>query len=121
MNDVDGSTNDAADQVYILSLPSFRWFKADCPSLHPRARHTCVVGGGNQMIAVGGLNPSEARNTLHEAFNGSSDPWQQAIGVFDMTLLQWKNKYEAKTSSYDSSDIIKQSVGGSKYVELVFS
>ena len=103
-----------ADQVYVLSLPSFHWFKADYPSLSPRARHTCVVANGSQMIAVGGLNPSGVPQgyTIGEAINGTADPWQQTIGVFDMTLLQWKDKYEAKASAYDPPSVIKQFISG---------
>ena len=114
LNKILGPDNEGADQVYVLSLPSFRWFKAEYPSLSPRARHTCVVANGSQMIAIGGLDPSGVPHgrTLRAAFNGTSDPWHQAIGVFDMTLLQWKDQYEAKTSSYDSPNVIKQFISG---------
>ena len=31
------------DEVYVLSLPAFAWFRADYPAKYPRYYHTSVV------------------------------------------------------------------------------
>ena len=103
-----GPSNAEADEIHILSLPSFRWFKVDYPSSNPRAGHTYTDTDTSQMVLIGGLDPTEAHYGIWEAFNGSSDPWVQAIGIFDMTSLQWKSSYEANAGPYVPADIIKQ-------------
>ena len=64
LNNVMGSSNVGADEIYILSLPSFQWFKVNYPSSSPRAGHSCITTGTSQMIIIGGLNPTEARHGL---------------------------------------------------------
>lgn len=44
------------DDMYILSVPGFHWFKAPTISGGPRAFHTCNVVGKRQMLVVGGVN-----------------------------------------------------------------
>ena len=66
------------------------------------------------MVVIGGLDPTEARYGLQEAFNGSADPWAQGLGVFDMTSLQWKATYEADADPYVPAEIIKQYHNGEK-------
>ena len=54
------------------------------------------------MILIGGIDPS------YVYYNGTADPWNQAIGVFDMSSLQWKDSYNAGAKPYASPDVIKQ-------------
>lgn len=89
-----------SDQMYILSLPSFRWFRANYTSTHLRALHTCHATDSNQMIIIGGYNPN--------AKPEKKDPWSQGIGVFDMTTLEFKDSYEAKAGPYKTPDVIKR-------------
>ena len=100
--------NAERDEVYILSLPAFTWFKANYTSVDPRIYHTCHVVG-NQMMSIGGLNPSFA--SLPEALN-DTDPFWEGIKVFDMTALQWTNYYNASAAPYTPSEPILQYYGG---------
>ena len=102
------STN--SDQVYILSLPSFHWFRADYPSTHSRGGHTCHATNFNQMIMIGGSDPSTCLGFLGDgdAHNSLPDPWTHAIGVFDMTALKFKDSYQAGAPAYETPDIIKK-------------
>ena len=95
--------SEAAD-VYILSLPSFQWFKANSPSGGPRAFLTCHSAGNNQMILVGGYDYTYDLDLDHTY----PDPWSQQIAVFDMTALLWKDKYESSADPYASPEIVKQ-------------
>ncbi len=84
------------DDVYVLTIPGFQWFKG--PPGTPRMGNRCVVGAGRQMISIGGL------------LNGSwaiPDPWLEGIGVLDMTELQWVPGFDAGAAAYDSPQVVK--------------
>ena len=85
--------------VYLLSLPAFRWFKANATTEVRRACHTCSVIGERQMISIGGWLPSSRSGMGQE-----SDPWSSGIGVFDMTLSRWQDHYDAGAEKYDTPD-----------------
>ena len=86
--------------VWILSLPSFSWLKANDTSGTKRMGHTCEVGGSRQMISVGGLAPDPPMRTDGYAAFAQEDPLSNGIGVFDMVDLVWKDSYDAKASPY---------------------
>ncbi len=98
----DGSSasqkiNAGLDEVYILSLPSFVWFKANYTSSDPRMHHTCHIIGNRQMLSIGGLDPSAAN---YGAAINDTDPFWEGIKVFDLTTLQWTNYYNATAAPY---------------------
>ncbi|CAG9989378.1 unnamed protein product [Clonostachys byssicola] len=94
-NDDDGRN---IGDVWVLSLPGFQWFQ-QTTTLQRRRRHACAVAGKSQMIAVGG--------GLSAKMYDQEDPWPNAINVFDMNTLQWKDKYDADAPDYDSPEVIK--------------
>ena len=100
--------NAERDEVYILSLPAFAWFKANYTSVDPRIYHTCHVFG-NQMLSIGGLNPSFANS--QDARN-DTDPFWEGIKVFDMTALEWTNYHNASAAPYTPSEMILSYYGG---------
>ena len=98
----DGSTtsqqiNAGLDEVYVLSLPSFVWFKANYTSSDPRIFHTCNIVGNRQMLSIGGLNPSAANAY---AAGNDTDPFWEGVKVFDLTALQWTNYFNATAAPY---------------------
>lgn len=94
---------DAMDEVYVLSLPSFSWTKADYASEHPRARHRCNVRG-RQMIVVGGQDIGRKNKT---AVTYSQDHWTQGLGVFDLSAMQWRDGYDAGAEAYTTPATVK--------------
>ena len=100
--------NAQRDEVYVLSLPGFVWFKADYTSVDPRIYHTCHVVG-NQMLSIGGLKPSLAK--ISTAVNDTDLFWE-GIKVFDMTALEWTNYYNASSAPYNPSKVISDYYGG---------
>ena len=99
-----------SDQVYVLSLPAFQWFKAIYPPGFSRALHTCHTTNTNQMIIVGGVDPSNDTRFTGWADNGDEpvDPWPEGIGIFDMTALKFKDFYEANAKQYETPESIKR-------------
>ena len=108
INNVLGLQASNSDQVYILSLPSFRWFRANYTSAHSRGGHTCHIKN-SQMIMIGGQDPTYSQSWLGDVDSQHSpaDPWLQGIGVFDMNALRFKDSYQAKAGAYETPDFIK--------------
>lgn len=103
--DLASPDDEGYKDVYIFSLPAFRWFKANATVDVRRASHICSVIGKRQMISIGGRLPSSRR-----ALGREPDPWSSGIGIFDMTLLGWQYHYDADADAekYDTPDPIKR-------------
>lgn len=87
------------NDMWILSLPSFRWIKVDIPEdeMNPPARagHTCNVWDG-QMIVVGGyVGPDLSCDS-------------PGVYVFDMSELKWETKFTARTGGNDQDQHASQ-------------
>ena len=97
INNVLGSQATNSDQVYVLSLPSFRWFRANYTAAHSRGGHTCHIKN-SQMIMIGGQDPTSCVNWLGDVDGQQlpAEPWLQGIGVFDMNALRFQDSYQAK-------------------------
>jgi hypothetical protein len=104
--DVDRTVSNGA--VHVLSLPSFRWHKQATPPNFGRFMHSCNVIGNRQMVVVGGvvIEPGVSSDAF-TVFGGSADPWEQGIGIFDMSELEWKASYNASAATYVTPDVVK--------------
>lgn len=51
------------------------------------------------MISVGGLGPKGGFKPV--------DEWYAGIGIFDLSALEWKDRYEANAEDYDSPSLVK--------------
>ncbi|EJT74120.1 hypothetical protein GGTG_07968 [Gaeumannomyces tritici R3-111a-1] len=91
------------DDVHILSLPGFVFFKAPESALSSsRCDHACAADG-RQMISVGGAACSVGfPKSLTEP-----DPWRQALGVYDMTDLEWKAGFDGTRPAYRTPQVVK--------------
>ncbi|OAP56043.1 hypothetical protein AYL99_10195 [Fonsecaea erecta] len=89
--------------VYVLSLPAFRWFQTPATTTTRRCSHTCSVIGNRQMVSIGGRPPS----TFNQ-FGADFDEWASGIGVMDMTELQWKDHYDAGAAPYERSQLVQK-------------
>ncbi|KAI0004358.1 hypothetical protein F4779DRAFT_600151 [Xylariaceae sp. FL0662B] len=92
----NSQTKTIYDDIWILSIPAFTWFKAEARGTL-RNDHECTIVG-NQMISVGGF-----RSYLNFT---EPDEWAQGIGVFDLSTLTWSDHYEPHTT-YESPSIVK--------------
>lgn len=107
----DGAAREGFDDVYVLSVPAFVWFKADSTGGGggPRNYHACTLAGGSgdnsrQMIVVGGVNAElDSRSSFVD-----KDPWANGIGVFDVSELSWKDGFDAQASPYERPRLVRE-------------
>jgi hypothetical protein len=87
--------------VYILSLPGFRFFKANGASSSSaqstlRADHACARVSASQMISVGGTDGWLGfPDSLMDA-----DPWPRGMALFDLNAAQWTDTYDPALGPY---------------------
>jgi hypothetical protein len=102
-----GFTTLAYDDVYVLSLPSFSWYKADYTPGIGRTLHTCEVTNGN-MIVIGGTSNDDSWITGNDVTGTQSykDPWPWGLGVFDMSKMQWASEFNPNLGPYTTPDMV---------------
>ncbi|KAK5659364.1 hypothetical protein OQA88_1457 [Cercophora sp. LCS_1] len=83
--------------AYVLSLPSFVWTRLPEPPAGPRAYHDCVSVGKRQVLSIGGTNRGWE----------DKDQAPQGLLLFDMTMMEWKDAYDAEADDYVRADLIK--------------
>lgn len=92
-----------SDDIYILSLPSFKWIKAyNGTSSHGRSSHKCFKPYPNQLLAVGGIHGS------------STSCVEGGIVVnFDLNSLTFQNGYDpSQWGEYKVPDLVTAQIGG---------
>lgn len=108
-----GSTTIQFDDIHVLSLPAFRWFKANYTASHPRHAHTCEAVGGSQILTIGGADSNSqlqyglGTDLQKSTFNSSVDPFKQGLAIFDMTTMQFADHYAAHPPAYEQSEPVK--------------
>lgn len=83
--------------MYVLSLPGFVWFKVNGTSA-ARSSHQCIVANNRQLLVVGGFGANSTYTV--------QDDWAQGLGVFDLTALAWKDRYDADAQPYEPAPAI---------------
>ncbi|KAK3388740.1 hypothetical protein B0T20DRAFT_101681 [Sordaria brevicollis] len=99
----DSKTEESYNDVYVLSLPGFVWFRAADQSQERRAHPACaVVGKGKrQMLSIGGKEI--------KAKWSSKDSFPQGLGIFDMTAMTWSKDgiYDAEMGDYERPGVVR--------------
>ncbi len=104
-----GSESVSYDEMFILSLPAFRWFRAPYTPWHPRHGHACSTIRERYFLSVGGLDTTQNQPFdrsslgLHLATLATRDPFPQGLGLFDMTHLNWTDTYDPSVRTYEQS------------------
>ena len=102
--------------VYVLSLPSFNWQKADFYPQFGRWGHACTVVG-RQMISVGGVvmtqdgadsDSADGDDDISIYEHSVPDPWSQGIGIWDLSAMAWKDRYDPAAGPYTTPQMVKQ-------------
>ncbi|KAI9838189.1 MAG: hypothetical protein M1837_002618 [Sclerophora amabilis] len=115
----DNNGNNAFDDVYILSVPSFRWIKAEGID-NPTARASpsvgrwaarCEMWGERQMFVIGG---NVFRGTEDVTVEAGCDSMATTIRLFDTASLTWLEKHNASARSqpYQVPKIVYDVIGG---------
>ena len=106
-NNTLGDYATSFDAAYVLSLPSFNWFKADYTASNPRHGLTCEHIGGGQVLTIGGLDTSQydASNQYRGVFH-TKDPFPQGLTIFDLSSMSFTDAFEADKTTYDYADAL---------------
>ena len=99
-------TDDFFDDVWVLSLPSFRWIKARAGTIdNARAGHRCVSPYPDQMMVFGGWTP-----LLGNAIDCTPRP----IEILNLTSVEWMTEYDPeKFYDYGVPAVVQSEIGGS--------
>lgn len=91
------------DDVYVLSLPSFKWIKAySGKSTHGRRGHRCLKVYPDQMFVVGG-QPA----TMSKCVEGG------VITDFNLNNLEFQDEYDpTKWAEYKVPTVVSAEIGG---------
>jgi hypothetical protein len=102
----DPTSSTQGGTVRILSLPSFTWLNSPVISSRARVGHACSLVGNRQLLSFGGqeidIDPDTGARSAPP-----SDVWNNGIGIFDMTLLQWKDSYDPDAKPYEPPEMVK--------------
>lgn len=106
-NNTLGEYSISFDAAYVLSLPSFNWFKADYEATSPRHALRCEHIGGGQILTVGGLDTSQhdASNQYRGVFH-TVDNFPQGLGIFDLSTMSFADSFAANRTTYDYADAL---------------
>lgn len=92
----DGSV---LDDVWVLSIPAFRWFNVSPDRAQARYSHQCVQIG-SQMVIIGGGNKRK--------WWESTDSFDRGLGVLDLNTISWKSGFEAKSDEYEGPAPVRE-------------
>lgn len=104
------------EDVYILTVPSFRWIKANVTNDFEtqattqigRAHHRCVIYNDAQMIVIGGsIRFGTAQQTNETACNSAYPP----IRVLDTSTYSWKTSFDPSIE-YHVPPVVTKVIGG---------
>ena len=100
--------------VYVLSIPSFRWIRVNEDS-SVRSRHQCALASKSTMLVVGGIHSKG--DDLQPADGSGCDTSQlfaQGLGIFSLNSHQWSTNYDPVQASatYQVHPNITKVIGG---------
>lgn len=104
------------ENVYILTVPSFRWIKAnvtndfqtEATTSIGRSHHRCVAFKDAQMIMLGGsIRFGTSQQTNETACNPAYPP----IRVLDTSVYSWKNSFNP-SAKYSVPPVVSNIIGG---------
>ena len=73
-----GKTSIPWDELFVLSLPSFHWFRADYQAIQPRHGLTCEHIGRGQVLTIGGVDTTQVGpDSLYDGVFNTRDPHAQ--------------------------------------------
>ncbi|KAI9698038.1 MAG: hypothetical protein M1836_004391 [Candelina mexicana] len=63
------------------------------------------------MVSIGGRVVNATNSDVINAGNSGEpslpDSWQQGLGIFDLTTMEWKDRYDAGAPSYVTPNVVK--------------
>ena len=101
-----------ANDMYVLSIPSFQWVKVTPPNPDPYGRweHTCVVWQDAQMLVVGGLMKLSGGNGPVINANGCNSSHPPVV-VIDTSDFTFQSQFSPQRS-YSVPQAVYNVIGG---------
>ncbi|PKS07316.1 hypothetical protein jhhlp_005918 [Lomentospora prolificans] len=98
-----------SDDVWILTMPSFKWIKAHSGTeAHARAGHKCVSPYPDQMMVFGGFTPKLG--------SGPTCLEGGVIQLFNLTSLEWIDSYSPVVyAEYGVPEAVRKEIGGESW------
>lgn len=111
-NSYGGSDGD----VYVLSIPSFRWIRVNQDS-NRRVRNHCGLIGNHTMLVVGGIQPNgEDPQPIDATGCDTSTMFAHGLGMFSLNNHTWYTSYDLSAGSavYVVHPSITNIIGGNE-------
>ena len=111
-NSYGGSDGD----VYVLSIPSFRWIRVNQDS-NRRVRNHCGLIGNHTMLVVGGIQPNGEDPQPNDATGcDTSTMFAHGLGMFSLNNHTWYTSYDPSAGSavYVVHPSITNIIGGNE-------
>ena len=102
--------------VYVLSIPSFRWIRVNEDS-NRRSRHSCNLLGNHTMLVVGGVQPVGQQVMPPDATGCDTTPmFAQGLGMFSLNNHTWITDYDPSEGAapYQIHPSISNVIGGNE-------
>lgn len=102
--------------VYVLSIPSFRWIRVNEDSSR-RSRHSCNLLGNHTMLVVGGIQPIGEQVLPSDATGCDTSPmFAQGLGIFSLNNHTWATNYDPSEGAapYEIHPRISNVIGGNE-------
>ena len=102
--------------VYVLSIPSFRWIRVNEDS-NRRSRHSCNLADNHTMLVVGGMQPMGQQALPMDATGCDTLPmFAQGLGIFSLNNHTWVTNYDPleSTAPYEIHPSISNVIGGNQ-------
>ena len=110
------------DDVWVLSVPSFRWILVNDTDNHERMSdgpeagrngHTCVIWRDSQLIVLGGIYARPAATKAGSDRNVSvCDTTYSPIRLLDTSTYAWKSAYSPDLGAYKVPSVVSDVIGG---------
>ncbi len=102
--------------VYVLSIPSFRWIRVN-ENGDRRSRHSCNLLGNHTMLVVGGVQPIGEEVMPWDATGCDTSPmFAQGLGMFSLKNHTWATDYDPSEGAapYEIHPSISNVIGGNE-------
>lgn len=102
--------------VYVLSIPSFRWIRVNEDS-NRRSRHSCNLLGNHTMLVVGGIQAIGQQVLPLDATGCDTSPmFAQGLGIFSLNNHTWATNYDPSEGAapYEVHSSISNVIGGNE-------
>jgi hypothetical protein len=108
-----GAVPDSYSDMWILSVPAFRWIRIDVESV-PRKRVGCTTVADRYMVTYGGMKSGWGYSEEEEDY---CDQENYGLRLFDLSKLTWTSRYDGPSSgrhAFKVPGLVYDVIGGNE-------